>query len=91
MWQLPRAEKNVWLTYANHRYRFGQLVSNEPSRFLEELPTEHLDLSKAKKARNKAVVGGGMRTTTYINQKKTTNSNLTKKVSSDPNFKPDSP
>ncbi len=87
---ITRAEKNVWLTYANHRYRFGQLVSNEPSRFLEELPTEHLDLSKAKKARNKAVTGGGMRTTTFVNQKKTSNPNLTKKTPADPNFKPDS-
>ena len=86
---ITRAEQNVWLTYANHRYRFGQLVSNEPSRFLEELPQEHLDLSKAKKARNKAVAGERPRTTSFVNQKKTSNPNLTKKA--DPNFKSDSP
>ncbi len=86
---ITRAEKNVWLTYANHRYRFGQLVSNEPSRFLEELPQQYLDLSKAKKARNKAMAGERPRTTRFISQKKTSNPNLKKKV--DPSFVPDSP
>lgn len=88
---ITRAEQNVWLTYANHRYRFGQLVSNEPSRFLEELPEAHVDLSKAKKARNKAQAGERPRTTTFISQKKTSNPNLTKKASADPGFKPDAP
>lgn len=88
---ITRAEKNVWLTYANHRYRFGQLVSNEPSRFLEELPSEHLDVSKAKKARNKAVSGERPRMTTFVSQKKTSNPNLVKKAPADPSFKPDNP
>ena len=88
---VTRAEKNVWLTYANHRYRFGQLVSNEPSRFLEELPESFVDLSKAKKARNKAMAGERPRMTTFISQKKTSNPNLRKKAPADPNFKPDSP
>jgi DNA helicase-2/ATP-dependent DNA helicase PcrA len=37
----------LWLTYANARYRFGNLVQNEPSRFLEELPAEYVDQSYA--------------------------------------------
>lgn len=49
---VTRAKKHLWLTYANSRYRFGQLVQNEPSRFLEEIPEEKLDKSNA---------GGGMR------------------------------
>jgi len=44
---VTRAKKRLWLTYANSRYRFGQLVQNEPSRFLAELPDEYLDKSYA--------------------------------------------
>src|SRR5690606_38664772 len=35
----------LWVTYATSRYRFGQLVQNEPSRFIDELPEMHLDRS----------------------------------------------
>ncbi len=49
---VTRAKQRLWLTYANARYRFGQLVQNEPSRFLAELPDEYLDKSYA---------GGGAR------------------------------
>jgi DNA helicase-2/ATP-dependent DNA helicase PcrA len=44
---VTRAKQRLWLTYANARYRFGQLVQNEPSRFLAELPDEYLDKSYA--------------------------------------------
>ncbi len=85
---ITRAEQNVWLTYANHRYRFGQLVSNEPSRFLDELPKEHVDLSKAKKARNKAHAGGDRPTKpTFVSQKKTATPDYNHKVTAD--FKAD--
>ncbi|HVX49390.1 MAG TPA: UvrD-helicase domain-containing protein, partial [Chitinophagaceae bacterium] len=49
---VTRAKKRLWLTYANARYRFGSLVQNEPSRFLEELPATFVDKSYA---------GGGAR------------------------------
>jgi DNA helicase-2/ATP-dependent DNA helicase PcrA len=49
---VTRAKKHLWLTYANSRYRFGQLVQNEPSRFIEEMPEDQLDKSSA---------GGGAR------------------------------
>ncbi|CAN5155040.1 3'-5' exonuclease [soil metagenome] len=49
---VTRAKNRLWLTYANTRYRFGSLVQNEPSRFIEELPEPHLDRSFA---------GGGAR------------------------------
>jgi len=49
---VTRAKKHLWLSYANSRYRFGQLVQNEPSRFIEEMPEEKLDKSSA---------GGGAR------------------------------
>jgi DNA helicase II / ATP-dependent DNA helicase PcrA len=49
---ITRARKKLWLSYANARYRFGQLQQNEPSRFLEEMPEEYIDRSFA---------GGGVR------------------------------
>jgi DNA helicase-2/ATP-dependent DNA helicase PcrA len=44
---VTRAKQKLWITYANARYRFGQLVQNEPSRFLDEMPEEFLDKSYA--------------------------------------------
>ena len=41
---LTRAEKRAFLTYAHVRYRWGKLIDCEPSRFLEELDEEHLDI-----------------------------------------------
>jgi DNA helicase II / ATP-dependent DNA helicase PcrA len=49
---ITRAKQRLWITYANTRYRFGNLVQNEPSRFIDEIPSEYLDRSFA---------GGGVR------------------------------
>jgi DNA helicase-2/ATP-dependent DNA helicase PcrA len=49
---ITRAKTKLWITYANTRYRFGNLVQNEPSRFIEEIPADFLDRSFA---------GGGVR------------------------------
>lgn len=49
---ITRAKQRLWLSYANTRYRFGQLVQNESSRFIEEIPEKYLDRSYA---------GGGAR------------------------------
>ncbi len=40
---VTRAKEKLWVTYANSRYRFGSLVQNEPSRFIDEIPEAHLD------------------------------------------------
>jgi DNA helicase II / ATP-dependent DNA helicase PcrA len=40
---ITRAKARLWITFANSRYRFGTLVQNEPSRFLEEIPASYLD------------------------------------------------
>ncbi len=40
---ITRAKQRLWVTYANSRYRFGSLVQNEPSRFIDEIPELHLD------------------------------------------------
>jgi DNA helicase II / ATP-dependent DNA helicase PcrA len=44
---ITRAKGRLYLTYCNTRYKFGQLVQNEPSRFLDEIPTEFIDKSYA--------------------------------------------
>lgn len=44
---ITRAKYKLWLTYANARYRFGQLQQNDSSRFLEEIPEDYLDKSYA--------------------------------------------
>ena len=41
---LTRAEKQAYLTYALSRYRWGKLVDSEPSRFIEEIDDEFLDI-----------------------------------------------
>jgi len=41
---LTRAEKKAYLTYALSRYRWGKLVDSEPSRFIEEIDDQFLDI-----------------------------------------------
>ena len=40
---ITRAKDRLWITYANSRYRFGSLVQNDASRFINEIPNAHLD------------------------------------------------
>ncbi|HEY0679318.1 MAG TPA: UvrD-helicase domain-containing protein [Chitinophagaceae bacterium] len=49
---ITRAKHKLWLSYANTRYRFGSLVQNDPSRFIDELPQQFIDKSYA---------GGGLK------------------------------
>lgn len=46
---VTRAEQLLSLSYASSRYRFGNMVYNNSSRFLEEISPEYLDLSTATK------------------------------------------
>lgn len=41
---LTRAERFAHLTYSVSRFRWGKIVDNEPSRFLEEIEEKYLDL-----------------------------------------------
>ena len=52
---ITRAKQRLWITYANTRYKFGQVVQNEPSRFINELPEDAID---------KSFAGGGFRNQT---------------------------
>lgn len=47
---VTRAEQLLTLTYAVGRYQFGKMVYNNTSRFLEEIPSECLDISKLGKS-----------------------------------------
>jgi DNA helicase-2/ATP-dependent DNA helicase PcrA len=49
---VTRAKGTLFLSYANTRYKFGNLQQNDPSRFLDEVPVEFVDKSYA---------GGGVR------------------------------
>ncbi len=40
---ITRAKQFLTLTYSMSRYRFGQMKQSEPSRFLEEIMSDHLD------------------------------------------------
>ena len=42
---MTRAKEKLYLTCANQRMLFGRTSSNRPSRFLEEIPPEHLERS----------------------------------------------
>lgn len=50
---LTRAEKRVNLSYAVSRFRWGSLVHSEPSRFIEEIPEKHLNVTNSKPVSNK--------------------------------------
>jgi DNA helicase II / ATP-dependent DNA helicase PcrA len=41
---LTRAEKRATLTYSMTRYKWGNLIYSEPSRFIEELDTKYVEL-----------------------------------------------
>ncbi len=44
---VTRAEKQVTLSYAKTRYKWGNLIYCEPSRFIEEIDPQYLDTSAA--------------------------------------------
>jgi len=64
---ITRAEKHLFISFANTRYKFGDLQYSEPSRFLKELPPSDIYLMGApvKKEQN---------TTLTASKKETTNS-----------------
>ncbi len=55
---ITRAKERLWITYANSRYRFGSLVQNDASRFLQEIPPTYLEQNITGPS-HKAPSGGG--------------------------------
>lgn len=56
---ITRTKHKLWISYANTRYRFGSLIQNEPSRFINELPEQFLDRSYAGGGRRNLGTGWG--------------------------------
>lgn len=70
---ITRAKERLLISYANNRYRFGSLVQNAPSRFLEELPNEMTDTSMVSKPSfNSSKSPNLFETNSSIQQKRTT-------------------
>lgn len=89
---ITRAKERVWITYANNRYRFGSLVQNDPSRFLDELPAELCDVSLAEKTRSRTTLFTNSRGQQDIQQKKSAPPAATQiRHIPTENFKPDAP
>ncbi|MBX5438533.1 MAG: UvrD-helicase domain-containing protein [Thermoflavifilum sp.] len=40
---ITRAKEKLWLTYTANRYRYGNFVQNDPSRFISELPPAYIE------------------------------------------------
>lgn len=57
---ITRAMKKLNLSYATTRYKYGQLMYCEPSRFLEEIPEQHLEFP-AENVRPQPVMSGSDR------------------------------
>lgn len=59
---ITRAEEFLTLSYANSRYQYGQMRFNDPSRFIEEIPADHVDslvpLRQSKEFGEPLVLGG---------------------------------
>ena len=97
---ITRAKERLWVTYANSRYRFGSLVQNEPSRFIDEIPEAYLDRSftgSAHRATGSSGTFGSMMNQNF--DKVPSLKKLADKLQSKPasshqpsaNFKPDNP
>ena len=56
---LTRARKKLFITCARQRMLFGRTTMNKPSRFVEEIPEEHLDRGTAQQERRQSAWGYG--------------------------------
>ncbi|MCC5920915.1 MAG: exodeoxyribonuclease V subunit gamma [Cyclobacteriaceae bacterium] len=52
---ITRAKERLHLSYASTRYRFGNIRNCEPSRFLNDIDSEYIDISKSGSKRQPAV------------------------------------
>tara|TARA_B100001175_G_scaffold310176_1_gene312868 strand:- start:282 stop:1361 length:1080 start_codon:yes stop_codon:yes gene_type:complete len=49
---LTRAERAVFLSYAQTRFKFGTVIYAEPSRFITEIPLDFIEMPEARLPRN---------------------------------------
>lgn len=58
---LTRAEKKLSISYAESRFKWGKLDYCEPSRFIDEIEPEYLDLPRRAKPKKMEPMQGGIR------------------------------
>ena len=54
---ITRAEKTCTLTYATSRFKWGNLESSEPSRFIDEISSEYLEHQTPKRGSGRSIGG----------------------------------
>ncbi|MCY4045014.1 MAG: DNA helicase Rep [Cellvibrionales bacterium] len=59
---ITRARENLIITYANQRKQFGEMLDTTPSRFIDELPTEHIQFEGRSEEATEASVQQGKET-----------------------------
>ncbi len=78
---LTRGEQSVTLSYADTRYRWGNLVFNRPSRFIEEIDQSLLEYKNIHRQRNETLesrkMGWKTSSKAKVNQKPKTQNNVT--------------
>lgn len=85
---ITRAEQYLTLSYANSRYRYGSMRYNEPSRFIEEVPGDHLENTTSIRSGSRESSGEGATVSGFFKSRNTASPTL--RV--DPkNFKADPP
>jgi DNA helicase-2/ATP-dependent DNA helicase PcrA len=91
---LTRAEKRLCLSFATSRFRFGSLLNSEPSRFLEELGKDYIEMSPLKKVSHQQSLlkkreASGFAKGLVNNMRKTSLSSSRVSKTVDPSFVPD--
>jgi DNA helicase-2/ATP-dependent DNA helicase PcrA len=56
---VTRAMKSCTLSYASSRFTWGQLISCEPSRFIDEIEPEFLQFETPQRGTGRSLMGGG--------------------------------
>ena len=73
---ITRAEQFLTLSYANSRYKFGQMRYNQASRFLEEISVNHLDSTSSMRSRPTSESFTGAKVMGNFKRKSSTNTGL---------------
>jgi len=65
---ITRAKRNLFITFVSSRFQYGQYISNLPSRFIDELPQEYIEITNTgtnygnqRKRRSSPPLEGGAR------------------------------
>lgn len=69
---ITRAEQLLTLSYANSRYKFGQMRYNQVSRFLDEISIQHLESTSSIRSKPNIESAAGAKVIGNFNRKTTT-------------------